>query len=145
MLTTNLSSDHAGDQSKLPADQLAAGLPHVMDLLRLCRPRVVVALTDLVYDLLLVYLKVTALGNRITPDDRHRITAAGKEYHPRSCWLDVDGVGKFLLVSLPQHPSRAASLGRLYKRSVGAYLGRRFRDALQEADAESNIHLPQAV
>lgn len=135
-LTTNLSPKHAGEATQLPIDELAAGMPRLWDLLVLCKPRVVVALTETVRELVLIYSKITGLGKRLTNDETYHLKMGGKNYKPRSCWLTVDGGGQTLLASLPQHPSKANTVGLSYVPSVGAYLGDRFRDALGTSDSQ---------
>lgn len=65
ILTTNLSPEHAGDATEVPDDELRAGIPRFIKLLSLCRPRIVVALTKKVYELLSAYLESSSFGSRL--------------------------------------------------------------------------------
>jgi hypothetical protein len=144
VLTTNLSPKQVGDEAELADDELEAGIPHFLELLRLCKPRVVAALTVRVYKLLAAYIDQPEIGARLTLDDQHIIKNRDNVYKPRSCWMHVQGVGRILLVRFP-HPSRAPLFGGRYVSSVGAYLGRRFREALKPAGLESTPLLADSL
>jgi hypothetical protein len=144
VLTTNLSPKQVGDEAEVTDEELEAGIPHLLELLRLCKPRVVVALTQRVHNLLFSCLVEKGIATRLTLEHKHRLKMGGREYKPLSCWLEADGVASILLVSLPQNPSRAPFVGRRYVSSVGAYLGRRFQDALTPAELQTKLLPPEA-
>jgi hypothetical protein len=139
VLTTNLSPKLTGDERDVPESELTDGMSHFLELVRMCKPRVVVALTRRVYKVL-----TAGSGPVIEVEERHELKNQGKGYKPRSCWVDVAGVGRVLFARLPQHPSKAGFFGGRYVSSVGAYLGRRFRDALRGPEAETEPVLPEA-
>jgi hypothetical protein len=130
VLTTNLSPRQVGNEAELTEAGLVPGVPHLLELLRLCKPRVVGALTKRVYRLLATYIGQAGIGARLTTDDRHIIKNGENIYKLRSCWMNVEGVGRILLVQV-LHPRQAGLFRGRYIPSVGAYLGRRFREALE--------------
>jgi hypothetical protein len=136
ILTTHLSPEQVVDEAEISDGELLAGMPHFLELLRLCKPRVVVALTKRVYDLLSTYPAQKKIGTRMRREDQHMVKNSGAMYWARSCWMSIEHVGSFLLLSLPQHPNRAETFGGYYVPSVGAYLGRRFRAALNAPSSE---------
>lgn len=100
VLTTNFSPRRAGEAARLPIDELAAGMSRFWELLQLCKPGVVIVLTEKVREMALIYSKIKDLGQRIT-DDAHHVEIGGKSYTPRSCWLNVEGRVNFFLRLCP--------------------------------------------
>jgi len=132
MLQMNLDTTPKEHESNTPAEKLRQGVhDRLLPIIEKTRPRIILTLTETVYDLI-----VDELGRKhscsVSDPDPHRVEAGPRTYTPESRWIARPDLGTFLLAQLAQHPSRVNTYAP-YKRAFSAYVRRRFRDALAEA------------
>lgn len=126
ILMMNLDIACQGQESRISQPKLRKGLDRLWFVVDSTKPRMLIALTKRVYNVILAGLESDGLGWKVY-ERKHKVKA-GREYHPKSCWIVYRSIGPILLVVLPQHPSRANTYKR-HRRRFDGFLGERVREA----------------
>jgi hypothetical protein len=107
----NLREEALADSSVLAA-HLWEGTPRFWSAVEVTRPKLVVALTEDVFQAILLSLPGRGRSGAFT---KHKV----RQYLPRSCWVSGNNGASFLLARAPNHPSRQHPIPETYE-----YLGR---------------------
>lgn len=125
MMEMNLDTTPQGNSGKIPPERLTAGLARLKRVLDLTRPRLILALSADVYDVISRWNVFTDVG----PERKHnQIATKNTTYTPRSRWLTYDNGARILLTKTVQHPSKSNFyLG--FENEVSDSLGDRIAEA----------------
>ena len=126
MMEMNLDTIPQGNSSKIPPERLTAGLPRLKRVLDLTRPRIILALSVDVYEVIRRWNAFREVG----PERKHnQISTKNTTYTPRSRWLTYDNEARILLTKTVQHPSKSNFyLG--FENEVSDSLGDRIAEAV---------------
>ena len=131
-MAMNLLTNPQGDASQLTPEMLKKGLPRLSRVLRVTRPRIILALTKVVYKVIHEWWSDRFGG--VGPDLQHPVPTKKKDggtktYDGRSRWLGRDNQHSILLVKMLQHPSKANSYSG-NEAIVSAYVEERIAAAI---------------